>query len=181
MITQQIEKYTTLYHGTSVILKPGVDFLIPKSCNVQKVQAVFATSFFPKALACALLSKQRLQNEVIGRKYYSYLWIPYGGMLILHPSFNWDNGAPAFVYELDKHSFYQSMRIRGVYNEYFSFKPVKINAIDEEISPEFFQQRNLKLFRANSVNELFDLHKLYGANRGIMHMETIKSTCQRII
>lgn len=180
MKENQIEIYIPLYHGTSAILQPDVDELKPFANNANKINAVFATSYFFKALACALLSKRNLQNIIIGPGSYSYLYDNRTKTMILHPMFQWDDGVPTYVYTLDKTNFFKLLLNKKVKNEYISQSPVKITSVDV-ITPESIQRNNVKLYTAKSVNILKDLRYLGANSKYPIRPEILNNLCQKIV
>jgi hypothetical protein len=180
-MSNQIELYTALYHGTAAILQPGVDFLKPFGNNANKINAVFATSFFPKAAACALLSKRNLQNKIVGRGNYCYLWMGAIKTLVLHPGFDWYDNTPGYVYKVDKTNFLQLFHNKSVKNEYISRSPVKIEAFEEIITKESLQKNDIKLYTAKSVETLAAMHRLADISNWHKHSHILENLCQRII
>lgn len=182
---ESLELYSQLYHGTAALLQPG-DYLIPRGQNVANKHAVFATTDFPKAAACALLSQRGLQNKTIGNRYhgwkavYCYLFDRQSQNLILHPSFHWDDAVPVFVYQVEKAQF---QRISMNNNEYISYMPAKIEAVDTIITPEHFNQNGVGLYVAKSEDALADLVAIYEATlkRFGLRREIMDALCTRII
>ncbi|MCL2331003.1 MAG: hypothetical protein FWC61_00470 [Proteobacteria bacterium] len=177
-----IKLYQPLYHGTSAYLEPGRDLLYPHIAGVHKINAVFATSSFVKAVACALLSKHNMQNITVGPKgSYSYLYDKKSHAMILFPDWNWDDGAPVFVYGLDRTKFIKFVKPGGSLNgnEYISFSQTEITDM-EMINPEHFEKNRVGLYVADSVKVLENLHRIYDGC-GNIGRHIIEKTCRKII
>jgi hypothetical protein len=142
---------------------------------VNKINAVWATSFPPKATACALLSKHNMQNTCVNGK-YSYVCDSRCSSIILYPEWNWDDGVPVFVYKLEKQSFYKYFANE---NEYVSLSPAKIMT-RIEITPDCLKEQNVKLFVADNLAVFASLRRLI-TQCGFIGNSIIERTCQRIV